>query len=204
MLLSSCSCNSSSALAAHRFSMSSLDTIDTLNRVLEILERSFPQYMRWARPYIPAGRENVMQTIESIVSEQDALAERVNHQVFESGGLPDHGDFPIEFTDTHDLGIDFLIAEAIGCVMQDITELADCVDALRFAPAAQSLASEALGMTKAHLEQLEKLPLAPKSDTKFTATPAFANDMPVANETTGVPHRQEDRKTLAGDPHTMG
>src|SRR3954447_4508143 len=48
--------------------MSSLDTIDTLNRVLEILERSFPQYLRWARPYIPAGRQNVMQTIETIVA----------------------------------------------------------------------------------------------------------------------------------------
>ena len=182
--------------------MSSLDTIETLNRVLEILGRSFPQYLLWARPYIPAGRENVMQTIETIVAGQEALAERVNRQIFESGGLPDQGDFPIEFTDTHDLGIDFLVQEAIDCTKQDIADLTTCVDALRLAPAAQSLAAEALGLTKGNLEQLEKLPVTPGSDTKITATPAFANDMPLANEKTGVPHRQDDRKTIAGDPHS--
>jgi hypothetical protein len=184
--------------------MSSVDTIDTLNRVLEILERSFPQYLRWARPYIPAGRTNIMETIETIVAGQDTLAERVSQHVFESGGLPDHGDFPIEFTDTHDLDIDFLIAEAIDCLKQDIGELDGCVDTLRLSPAAQSLASEALGMTKGHLELLEKLQIAPGHDTKVTATPAYANDMPLANEQTGTPHRQEERKTLAGDPHSTG
>ncbi len=184
--------------------MSSPDTIDTLNRVLEILERSFPQYLRWARPYIPPGREKIMQTIGAIVAGEDALAERVSQQVFESGGLPDHGDFPIEFTDTHDLGIDFLVDEAIDCLKQDIADLQECVDTLRLAPSAQSLASEALGMTKGHLELLEKLRVDPRSDTKFTATPAFANDVPVANEINGEPQRQEEPKTLAGDPHSPG
>jgi hypothetical protein len=160
--------------------MSSADTIDTLNRVMEILERSFPQYMRWARPYIPPARANIMQTIETIVAGQDALAQRVSEQVFESGGLADHGDFPIEFTDTHDLDIDFLVDEAIDCLKQDIAELEACVDALRLSPAAQTLASEALGMTKGHLELLEKLDTAPADGTKLTATPALSNDMPPA------------------------
>jgi hypothetical protein len=184
--------------------MSSPDTIDTLNRVLEILERSFPQYMRWARPYIPAGRENVMETFNRIAEGQDLLAERVARQVFESGGLPDHGDFPIEFTDTHDLGIDFLVAESIDCLKLDVSELQQLVDSLRLAPAAQSLALEALGMTKGHLELLEKLPTTPGSNTKFGPMPAFANDPPVSNQETGTPHRQEPRKTLAGDPHSSG
>jgi len=181
--------------------MPSPDTIDTLNRVLEILERSFPQYMRWARPYIPAGRENVMETFERIAEGQDLLSARVAQQVFESGGLPDHGDFPIEFTDLHDLGIDFLVAEAIDCLKLDVAELQQLADRLRLAPAAQSLGSEALGMTKGHLELLEKLPVTPGAATKFGPLPAFANDPPVANQETGTPHRQEPRKTLAGDPN---
>ncbi len=156
--------------------MSSLDTIDTLNRVLEILERSFPQYLLWARPYIPAGRTNIMETVETITAGQDTLAERVSQHVFESGGLPDHGDFPIEFTDTHDLDIDFLIAEAIDCLKQDISELEDCVDTLRLSPAAQSLASEALGMTKGHLELLEKLQLDASASTLPGPQPATSND----------------------------
>ncbi len=135
--------------------MPSHDTINVLNRVLEILERSFPQYMRYARPYVPPGRENIMQTIEQIVAGQDALAERMSQHIFESSGLPDHGDFPIEFTDTHDLGIDFLLQEAIDCTKQSVADLESSVDALRLAPAAQSLAAEALGMTKGHLELLQ-------------------------------------------------
>src|SRR6185436_14273006 len=152
----------------HEF-MPSSDTITVLNRVLEILERSFPQYLRWARPYIPPGRENIMQTIAEIVAGQDALAERVSQHIFESSGLPDHGDFPIEFTDTHDLAIDFLLQEAIDCTKQSIGDLEQSVDSLRLAPAAQSLASEALGMTKGHLELLQRIGTGGAAPTKVAA-----------------------------------
>ena len=140
-------------------------TIDVLNQVLEILERSFPQYMLYARPYIPAGQEHVMQTIESICAGENSLAERVTQHVFDSGGLADHGDFPIEFTDTHDLGIEFLVQESIDCLKQNVVDLEECVDALRLAPGAQSLAAEALGLTKGHLELLEDLPNNPAAAT---------------------------------------
>jgi hypothetical protein len=146
--------------------MPSPDTINVLNRVLEILERSFPQYLRYARPYIPPGRENIMQTIEQIVAGQDALADRVSQHIFESSGLPDHGDFPIEFTDTHDLAIDFLLQEAIDCTKQSVGDLEQSVDSLRLAPAAQSLASEALGLTKGHLELLQKQASGGAASTK--------------------------------------
>jgi hypothetical protein len=181
--------------------MPSPDTIDVLNRVLVILRRSFPQYLKFARPYIPAGRENIMETTEEIVSGQDALAARVAEQIFESGALPDYGKFPIAFTDTHDLDIDFLVEEAIGYQKQDIAALTQCVDELRLAPTAQTLAAEALGMAKGHLESLEELPVDPTASTiiRERAT-AFANDMPVLNELTGEPHRQQARKAPAGDP----
>ena len=119
-----------------------------------------------------------MQTIEEIVAGQDALAERVSEHIFESGGLPDHGEFPIEFTDTHDLEIDFLIQEAIGYQKQDIADLEECVDALRLAPAAQSLAAEALGMAKGHLESLEELHVDPTASTVIgRGEPAFDNNL---------------------------
>lgn len=150
--------------------MPSTETTDMLNRVLAILERSFPQYLRFARPYIPPGREDVMRTIEEIVAGQDALAERVSDTVFEAGDLPDDGKFPIEFTDTHDLSIDFLVGQAIECQKQDIADLKECVDALRLSPAAQMLAEEALGQAKGHLELLEELSRHPPTTTKIGAT----------------------------------
>src|SRR5436190_167089 len=155
--------------------MPSNDSITVLNRVLAILERSFPQYMRYARPYIQAGRENIMQTIEQITASEDALAERVARQVFEAGGLPDHGEFPIEYTDTHDLSIDFLVCEAIDNLQQNVKDLQQCVDDLRQAPAAQTLAAEALGMTKAHLEMLQPLATLTRASTKLGSTPTYAN-----------------------------
>jgi hypothetical protein len=178
------------------------DTIETLNRVLVLLQKSFPQYLQYARPYIPPGRESISKTFDDIVTCQNRLADSIARFVSESGALPDPGRFPIEFTDTHDLAIDFLIREAIGYQKEDIANLQDCVERLRLSPAAQSLASEALGMAKGHLESLEELPSKPGSTTKFGPTPAFANDMPVSNETAGTPHRQEPSKHAAGDPHS--
>jgi hypothetical protein len=185
--------------------MPSPETIDVLNQVLEILQRSFPQYMRYARPYIPPGRENVMQTIHEIAAGQDALAERVSQTVFESGGTPDPGDFAIEFTDTHDLAVDYLVQQAIDYQQQDIAELGQCVEGLRLAPLAQSLAAEALGMAKGHLESLKELrSKAGKSTIVSDGAPAFANDPPVSKQAAGEPHRQEERKLLAGKPDSPG
>ena len=180
------------------------DSIIVLNRVLVLLERSFPQYMRYARPYIPPGREKIMQTIDQIVAGADKLAERVSRQIFEAGGLPDHGDFPIEYTDTHDLSIDFLVNEAVDCLKADVAELQQCSDALRLAPAAQSLASEAVGLVKGHLDLLKELASSGAASTKLGPMPAYANDVPMSNEVTGTPHRQEERKLAAGESHSPG
>jgi hypothetical protein len=157
--------------------MASSDTIETLNRVLAILERSFPHYLQWARPYFPPGRQDVAQAIADIVAGQRALADRIIEMIAESGALPDTGEFPIEFTDTHDLGIDYLVEEAIGYQKQDIADLADCVDELNLSPGAQSLASEALGMAKGNLESLEELHVSPGASTIVRrGAPAYDND----------------------------
>ena len=184
--------------------MPSNNTIDILNRVLVLLTRSFPQYLHWARPYIPPGRENVTETIDQIVIGQNSLADRISQYIFESGGMPDSGRFPIEFTDTHDLAIDFLIQEAIVYQKEDIAKLHEFAESLRLAPAAQALASEALGLAKGNLESLEELRVQPVISTKIGATPAYANDLPVSADITRTPHRQEERKLAAGSPDSPG
>jgi hypothetical protein len=140
----------------------SADAVDVLNRVLAILRRSFVQYVRYARPYMPPGREQALETFHKIADEQDALAERVNHEIVKSGGWPDSGDFAMEFTDTHDLGIDYVIREAIGYQKQDVAALGQLANAPNPGRAAKALVDEALGLAKAHLEALERL--GPRSD----------------------------------------
>jgi hypothetical protein len=108
----------------------------------------------------------------------------------------------MEFTDTHDLSIEFSIHEAMDYQKQDIADLEQCVERLRQAPAAQTLAAEALGMAKGHLASLVELTnMMGQSTVAGYGAPAFANDAPIAKEVAGTPHRQEEDKLLAGDPN---
>ncbi|MCH8840898.1 MAG: hypothetical protein IH831_09560 [Planctomycetes bacterium] len=67
------------------------------------------------------------------------------------------GEFPMEFTDMHDLGIDYLVNVAIAYQQQDIDAIGRLIEDLQSAPAAKSLAEESLGMAKGHLESLRDL-----------------------------------------------
>ena len=145
--------------------MASTTTIEVLNRVLAILCRSFPQYLQFSRPYVPSGNDQILETLEEIVSGQNALADRVARLIEESGGLADRGEFPMAFTDAHDVEIHFAIARAVDYQQQDIASLAECTRELGLAPAALSLAEEARGMPKGHLESLQELSGEPRAAT---------------------------------------
>lgn len=128
-----------------------------LTHLLGIVAKSFPQYLRYSRPYIPPGRENVLETLNAIANDQDVLADRISAMIIESGAPLRTGEFPMEYTDTHDLGIDYQIDSAIEYQQQDIESIENLVAQLSPFPAAKSLAEEALGMAKGHLETLQEL-----------------------------------------------
>jgi hypothetical protein len=67
------------------------------------------------------------------------------------------GEFPMEFTDLHDLDIDFLIDRAMVYQRQDIELVGQLLHQLQLSPAAKSLAEETLGMAKGHLQSLQEL-----------------------------------------------
>ena len=128
-----------------------------LNRLLAIVGRSFPQYLQYSRPYIPTGRSNLKETIDSIVGDQDVMVERISQTLYNAERPPRYGEFPMEYTDLHDLDIDYLIGAAIKYQQQDIASISAIADQLQLAPAAQALAEEALGMAKGHLDSLQEL-----------------------------------------------
>jgi hypothetical protein len=158
-------------------STSSPDTIAVLNHVLGILRQSFTQYLRYARPYIPPNCVGAWEMLVDIAAAEDALAERVGEQLMAAGARPNAGEFATEFTDTHDLGIDYLIREAIDCQRQDIAELEACTATPGVSPVAQSLVAEALGMAKGHLESLQELKPRPGASTIVgNGEPVYKND----------------------------
>jgi bacterioferritin (cytochrome b1) len=137
--------------------MPATNSIAALNRVLGVVLRSFPQYLRWSRPWVPPGHERELEGLEKIVNEQEAFAERLFDAIDELGGLPDTGEFPMEFTDTHDLAIDYMLREAVGYARQDVEVLESAAATPNLTPLATSLTTDALNMGKRQLASLESL-----------------------------------------------
>jgi hypothetical protein len=137
--------------------MMTIDAVRQLNRLLAIHCRSFVQYLRWSKPHVPPGHEEELETLAAIAADQDAMAERISRLIVDAGALPRSGEFPMEFTDLHDLDIDFLIAAAVRYQEHDLATIQQIVDALSAAPAARAIAEEALGRSKGHLDLLREL-----------------------------------------------
>ncbi|MGI9457641.1 MAG: hypothetical protein ACR2NU_13840 [Aeoliella sp.] len=132
------------------------NAVAALDKLLTLLSRSFPQYLQHSRPYVPAGRDDVQLVFDDIVEDQTLLAERAIDQLSVLGAVPTGGEFPMEFTDTHDLSIDFLVEQAIQYHQQDIQTLRELSQALKLAPSAKAIVDEALGMAQGHLESLQE------------------------------------------------
>ena len=144
-----------------RLDMSQSANIDVLNRLLTLLRRSFPMYLTYAEPWVGPGDKQMLEVLEHIVFDQNLLAERVSGFIMMDGTQPQTGDFPMDYTDTHDLQLDYLLRLAINYQKQDIEAMRQCVDDLRLAPLASTLAEEALGMAQGQLESLEELVAQP-------------------------------------------
>ena len=138
--------------------MSQPATTILLNRLLAIVGRSFPQYLQYSRPYIPSpGRDNLVEALDAIVADQNGVAERIGQLLKDAQAPLRSGEFPMEYTDLHDLDIDYLMQLAVKYQEQDIAAISGIAEQLTLAPAAQALAEEALGMAKGHLDTLREL-----------------------------------------------
>ncbi len=124
---------------------------------MAIVSKSFPQYLQYSRPFVAAGHEKLVETLESIVADQNVLAERIGQMLLDADAPPRSGEFPMDYTDMHDLDIDFLVSAAINYQQQDINAISEIVGQLQLAPAAKALAEESLGMAKGHFDSLQEL-----------------------------------------------
>ena len=137
--------------------MNSSQTYHALNRLLSILQRSFPMYLRGVPPLAAEADSQAVDVLNQIAEDQTTLSRRITALILFSDDQPDAGDFPMEFTDMHDLTIDFILRRTIGYQCQDVASIQQSIDSLQLAPAALALAEEALELSKAQLESLEAL-----------------------------------------------
>ena len=137
--------------------MSQSNTNELLNRLLTILYRSFPMYLKDAQPWSNGSSNSSTETLDHIVRDQQTLGDRIAGTILDSGGEPHLGDFPLQYADWNDLSLPFTIKIALNYQQQDIQAIEQCLRDLQLAPAAKALGEEVLGLAKGHLESLEEL-----------------------------------------------
>ncbi|HUY34202.1 MAG TPA: hypothetical protein VMV69_15760 [Pirellulales bacterium] len=132
-------------------------TIDLLNQLLAIIYRSFPIYLADASPWTREGDAVAADTLKNIVLDQQASALRIVEMILQRGGRFESGEYPMEFTDTHFLSLDFLLTELLRYQRRDVAAIERIVTALAGHREARELAEETLGGERAHLEAIEAL-----------------------------------------------
>jgi len=137
--------------------MNQTELISVFNRLLRILCRSLPMYLEDAPPWARPEHQPVLEALANVAADQRMMARLVAQTVVEQGGRPDTGPFPAEFTAVNDLGLDFLLQELVLRQRRDVAAIRQCVADLDESPLFRSLAEEALGNARGHLDILTEL-----------------------------------------------
>lgn len=137
--------------------MERVNSIDILNRLHVVHNRSLAMYLGYAKPPALEGEEDAKELIEKIVADQQDFVDRLGTMILDSGNRVAAGEFPMPFTGYHDLSYEFFVSKLIEHQRQDLLVIQQCVEQLNPSPIAKSLAEECLGAAKGHLDSLEEL-----------------------------------------------
>ena len=135
-------------------------TVEILNELLVMHSRSLPMYLASARPHRQRGDDKAAEVLTHIVEDQQLMVDRIAEFMEDADCTIDTGEFSMEFTDLHDLSMDYIMQQVITCQKNEIAEIEYFSGQLDGQPRAKALAQEALGAAKAHLQSLEEC-LAP-------------------------------------------
>lgn len=137
------------------------DTLSQLNRLLTIEFRSLPMYLHDADPWASSADDAAREALTNIIADQMQMSQQIAAYIQDLGEAPTPDEFPMEFTDLHFLSLDYLLNELLRYQQAAVAGLEECVAALSDDRDACSLAEEALGMERAHLEALEQVAAQP-------------------------------------------
>ena len=137
--------------------LNSFQTCSSLNRLSVAHNRSLSTYLQYAPPWMNRDVEEIKLVLGQIVSDQDAIVDRIGTMIQEAGEDVDPGEFPIEFASLHDLTVDYLLSRMVDGQREIISVCEQAVSELAADALAQAIAQEALGTAKAHLDSLQEL-----------------------------------------------
>jgi ferritin len=137
--------------------MAKPNTIEVLNRLLQLEYRSLPRYLAGTSPWMRDDEDRAAAALAQIVADQEHYATRIAELINQRGGNVRMSAFPMEFTDLNLLSLDYLLREAINWQAFGIREIEDCVAQLADDAEARRLAEEVLGSERGHLENLQEV-----------------------------------------------
>ncbi len=130
--------------------------VEALNQLLIMHSRSLPMYLVSARPHKRPEDDNAAEVLTHIVEDQRFMVDRFAEFIEAEDGTIDTGEPPMEFTDLHDLSMDYLMQLVIRKQKDEIAYIELLSAQLEGNARAKSLAQEALGAAKGHLQSLEE------------------------------------------------
>ncbi|MBL9092928.1 MAG: hypothetical protein JNL96_17035 [Planctomycetaceae bacterium] len=134
-------------------------TVAKLNELLAIHYRSFPMYLSDAGVWRDDSTfdDELARAVRTLVADYRVTCGKLATAILDRNGSIDPSWYPMEFTDTNFLSLEYLLGEIIERHRADLASMQRIVVALGAEPDAKTLAQEAVGAAKAHLETLEGL-----------------------------------------------
>ena len=129
-------------------------TVEFLNRLLSLHSRSLPTYLASARPWFPQKSSEIEAVLRLIADDQRLMVDHIAAVIMDQHGTIQRSEFPMEFTDLHDLSVDYLLPRVIDRQQREIAWMRSGLADLQDEPAARAVAEEALGAAQAHLDSL--------------------------------------------------
>jgi hypothetical protein len=132
-------------------------TINALNRLYALHNRSLPLYLHDAGPWMSREDADAIKTVAHIIEDHQHTVERLGTMILDRDGVLEAGHFPMHYTGWHDLSFDFILNRLIEWQRRAVREIEICARELDNDPPAKAVAEEILGQAKGHLDSLVEL-----------------------------------------------
>ena len=128
-----------------------------LNRLLRILSRSLPMYLREAKPWTTEQEQPIQAALADSPPINRPWPIASPGRSSRRGGQPEPGPFPTAFASVNDVDLAFVLQRVIDLGHRDLAALERCVADLGDVPELRALAEEILGNAQGHLDILQDL-----------------------------------------------
>jgi hypothetical protein len=130
-------------------------TNQVLNRLLIVLSRSMPMYLSHAAPWVSYNGDRTRDALDRLVADQKQYVERLTRLLQDRRYTIDPGEFPMTFTDLHDLSLGFLSKRVLDQQRLDVETIERSLQQLQADAEGRALAEEVLDNAREHLQSLK-------------------------------------------------